>query len=46
MHTGHWSVIDKYHAVNGIEMKDIIAFAHSLKDTCYLECLVQGMTVI
>ena len=42
LHTGHWSIVDKYHAVGDITLSDVKAFVASMKETFFLECLVQG----
>lgn len=42
LHTGHWSVVEKYHSVCSIGLNDMQKFVERLKDTFYLECLVQG----
>lgn len=42
LHSSHWSVLDKSEAVKNLTLNDLTVFSKKMKETFYLECLVQG----
>lgn len=42
LHTSHWSVLEKSEAAKELTLEDLKTFSKRLKETFYLNCLVQG----